>query len=55
MFLVRNGNGRTDVLYMLEHEDRIFLCVFEFLEEEKRFFVITQAPLDSITWNTRCN
>ena len=41
MFLLRNGNGRTDIFYMLEHKNRIFLRVFKILEEEKRFFVIT--------------
>ena len=41
MFLLCNGNGRTNIFYMFKHEDRIFFCVLEFLEEEKRFFVIT--------------
>jgi hypothetical protein len=35
---------------MFEHEDRVLLGVFQFLEEEKGFFIVAQTPLNSIAW-----
>lgn len=33
---------------MFQHEDGVLLCILQFLEEQKRFFVIAQTPLNAV-------
>lgn len=49
MFLLRDSDGRPDVFDMLEHENRVFLRIFEFLEKKKWLFIIAQTALNAIT------
>lgn len=49
MFLLCDSDGRTDVFDVLEHENRVLLCVFEFLEEKKRLFVVAETSLYAIS------
>lgn len=45
VLLLRYDNRGTDIFNVLEHEDRVLFGVFQFLEQEKGFFIVAQTPL----------
>src|SRR5262245_7278119 len=49
MLLLSNSDRGTDIVYMLQHEDRVFLGIFELLEKEERLFVVTETSLYPVT------
>ena len=49
MFLLCDGDGRTYVFDVFEHENGILLGVFEFLEQEQGLLIVTQAAFYSVS------
>jgi hypothetical protein len=52
VFLLCDSDGRADIFDVLEHENRVLLYVFEFLEEQKRLFIVTETSLDAVSRGT---
>lgn len=50
VLLLGDGDGRADVLDVFKHEDGVLLCILEFLEEKKRFLIVTQAALNTVSY-----